>query len=55
MAIIPGILPPSRETWETVVYVFQFFPLVSMVHTNEMSETDVHCRSRYSNGFKSLV
>lgn len=28
MALIEGILPPSRENWEWIVYLFQFFPLV---------------------------
>lgn len=30
MALIPGILPPSRETWELVSYYWQFFPLVGL-------------------------
>jgi len=29
MDLIPGVLPPSRETWEFVVFVWQFFPLVT--------------------------
>ena len=29
MAIIEGWLPPSREHWESVVFAFQLFPLVS--------------------------
>ena len=28
MALIPGIIPPSRQTWEIVSRAFQFFPLV---------------------------
>ncbi|KAK5171070.1 uncharacterized protein LTR77_004214 [Saxophila tyrrhenica] len=27
MALIPGILPPSRPTWELITKSFQFFPL----------------------------
>ncbi|KAK3706718.1 hypothetical protein LTR37_012562 [Vermiconidia calcicola] len=27
MALIPGILPPSRENWELIVFSFQLFPL----------------------------
>jgi hypothetical protein len=28
MAIIPGIIPPSRENWELINYAWQFFPFV---------------------------
>ncbi|KAF2086078.1 3-oxo-5-alpha-steroid 4-dehydrogenase [Saccharata proteae CBS 121410] len=27
MALIPGILPPSRENWELISWAWQFFPL----------------------------
>lgn len=30
MELIPGILPPSRENWELIVYYWQFFPLVRL-------------------------
>jgi 3-oxo-5-alpha-steroid 4-dehydrogenase 1 len=29
MAVIENWLPPSRENWEWICYVWQFFPLVS--------------------------
>ncbi|KAI9714456.1 MAG: hypothetical protein M1820_000417 [Bogoriella megaspora] len=29
MAIIPGLLPPSRENWELISWAWQFFPLFS--------------------------
>lgn len=29
MAIMEGWLPPSRENWELMSYIFQLFPLVS--------------------------
>jgi hypothetical protein len=29
MALIEGICPPSRETWELVMAVWKFFPVVS--------------------------
>jgi len=28
MAIVENWIPPSRENWELIVYLFQFFPLV---------------------------
>ena len=28
LELIPGILPPSKENWELIVYAWQFFPLV---------------------------
>jgi hypothetical protein len=28
MALIKNYMPPSRENWEWVVYLFQFFPVV---------------------------
>jgi len=28
MAIVENWMPPSRENWELVVYLFQFFPIV---------------------------
>lgn len=31
MELIPGILPPSRENWELIVYYWQFFPLVRLL------------------------
>lgn len=31
MDLIPGILPPSRENWELIVYYWQFFPLVRLL------------------------
>jgi len=31
MGLIPGVLPPSRETWETVNFLFQFFPLFTAI------------------------
>lgn len=31
MAVIENWLPPSRENWELVSYLWQFFPLVSRV------------------------
>ncbi|CAL3967416.1 hypothetical protein PZA11_003724 [Diplocarpon coronariae] len=30
MAIVENWMPPSRENWELVVYLFQFFPLVTV-------------------------
>lgn len=33
MAIMPGLLPPSRETWETACTLFKFFPVVSAQFT----------------------
>ena len=30
MAIVQNWLPPSRENWELVCTVFQYFPLVSL-------------------------
>lgn len=33
MELIPGILPPSRENWELIVYYWQFFPLVRLPHS----------------------
>ncbi|KAF2256423.1 3-oxo-5-alpha-steroid 4-dehydrogenase-like protein [Trematosphaeria pertusa] len=29
MAIMPGLLPPSRETWETACTLFKFFPVIT--------------------------
>ncbi|KAK3082348.1 hypothetical protein LTS18_004260 [Coniosporium uncinatum] len=31
MAIIPGILPPSRENWQLIAWAWQFFPLLTAV------------------------
>ncbi len=31
MALVENWLPPSRENWELVVWLFQFFPLVCML------------------------
>ena len=28
MALLGGLLPPSRENWELLVYMFKFFPIV---------------------------
>jgi hypothetical protein len=30
MAVVENWLPPSRENWEWLCYVWQFFPLVSL-------------------------
>lgn len=32
MAIIQGVLPPSRETYELVLGIWKFFPLVCINH-----------------------
>lgn len=29
MALIEGWLPPTREHWELIEYIWRFFPLVS--------------------------
>jgi hypothetical protein len=29
MAIVQNWLPPSRENWELITWLWQFFPLVS--------------------------
>lgn len=31
--IVPGILPPSREVWESVVFYSQFAPLITIVQS----------------------
>lgn len=28
LQLLPGLLPPSRETWEAIAYAWQFFPIV---------------------------
>jgi 3-oxo-5-alpha-steroid 4-dehydrogenase 1 len=33
MALIQDLLPPSRQNWEWAVYLFQFFPVVRLLHT----------------------
>lgn len=30
MALISGLLPPSRENWQLLTWLWQFFPLVSL-------------------------
>jgi hypothetical protein len=32
MAIVENWLPPSRENWEWICYVWQFFPVVRCAH-----------------------
>ncbi|EGP83224.1 uncharacterized protein MYCGRDRAFT_77167 [Zymoseptoria tritici IPO323] len=32
LELIPGILPPSRETWQTIAWAWQFLPLFSVVN-----------------------
>ncbi|KAF2013763.1 3-oxo-5-alpha-steroid 4-dehydrogenase-like protein [Aaosphaeria arxii CBS 175.79] len=31
MAIVQGLIPPSRENWEWICYVWQFFPLITAI------------------------
>lgn len=31
MVLVPGLLPPSYETWKVVNYWWQFFPVVSLL------------------------
>jgi hypothetical protein len=35
MAIVEKWLPPSRENWELICYIWQFFPIVSIRPTCE--------------------
>ena len=37
MAIVEGWCPPTRENWELLVYLWQFFPLVCTA-----SRSDLH-------------
>ena len=30
MAVLEGLMPPSREDWELLVYIFRWFPLVRL-------------------------
>lgn len=42
MAIVQDWLPPSRENWEALCYVWQFFPLVRLRCDDQ---TKIRCRN----------
>ncbi|KAF2166849.1 hypothetical protein M409DRAFT_22902 [Zasmidium cellare ATCC 36951] len=31
LQLVPGLIPPSRETWETIAYAWQFFPIFTAI------------------------
>lgn len=43
MELIPGILPPSRENWELIVYYWQFFPLVRLLTPSIHPKKNSYC------------
>ena len=40
MALIENWMPPSRENWDLIVYLFQFFPIVSIIRMQQGIRTN---------------